>query len=93
MSIIHRFNNTDDLEEGGMWFGDYGEPICKWNWDQKSRKLDVRCGSWRSAIDLSKFGERDMTDEKLKKRLPKMAIKKAERLNDTKYNRSNQHPG
>ncbi len=86
MPITHRFNNTDDLEKGGMWFGDDGELICKWNWDRKSRKLAVRCGSWRSAIDLSKFGERDMTDEKLKKRLPKIAIDKAERLNDTKYN-------
>jgi len=85
MAITHRFNNTDDLEKGGMWFGDDGELICKWNWDRKSRKLDVRCGSWRSAIDVRKFGERDMTDERLKKRLPKMAIKKAERLNDTKY--------
>ncbi len=93
MAITHRFNNTDDLEKGGMWFGDGGELICKWNWYRKSRKLDVRCGSWRSAIDLSKFGERYMTDENLKKRLPKIAIKKAERLNDTKYDRSNQHPG
>ncbi len=88
MSIIHRFNNTDDLEEGGMWFGDDGELICKWNWDRKRRKLEVRCGSWRSAIYLSKYRERDMTDEKLKKRLPKMAIEKAEMLNDTKYDRS-----
>ena len=31
--------------------------------------------------------ERDMTDERLKKRLPKIAIDKAERLNDTKYDR------
>ncbi len=93
MAITHRFNNTDDLEEGGMWFGDDGELICKWNWDRKYRKLDVRCGSWRSAIDLSKYRERDMTDEKLKKRLPKMAIQKAGSLNDTKYDRSNQHPG
>ncbi len=87
MSITHRFNNTGDLEKGGMWVGDFGKLICKWNWDRKSRKLDVRCGSWRSAIDLSKFAERNMTDEKLKKRLPRMAIKKAERLNDTKYDR------
>ena len=85
MAITHRFNNTDDVEEGGMWFGDNGELICKWNWYRKSRKLDVRCGSWHSAMDLGKFGDRDMTDEKLKKRLPKMAIKKAERLNATKY--------
>ncbi len=85
MSISHRFINTDDLEEGGMWFGDDGELICKWNWQRKSRKLDVRCGSWRSAIELSRFGERYFTDEKLKKRLPKIAIKTAERLNDTKY--------
>ncbi len=87
MSITRRFNNTDDLEEGGMWFGDYGELICKWNWHRKSRMLDVRCGSWRSAIDLSKYRERDMTDERLKKRLPKIALDKAERLNDTKYDR------
>jgi len=85
MAITHRFNDTDDLEEGGMWFGDDGELICKWNWQRKSRKLDVRCGSWRSAIELSRFGERYFTDEKLKKRLPKIAIKTAERLNDTKY--------
>ncbi len=85
MAITHRFNNTDDLEEGGMWFGDDGELICKWNWQRKSRKLDVRRGSWRSAIELSRFGERYFTDEKLKKRLPKMAIETAERLNDTQY--------
>jgi len=46
MVITHRFNNERDLEEGGMWFGDDGELICKWNWDRKFRKLDVRCGSW-----------------------------------------------
>ena len=85
MVITHRFNNECDLEEGGTWFGDDGELICKWNWDRKFRKLDVRCGSWRSAIDLSRFRDRDMTDEKLKEKLPKMAIKKAERLNATKY--------
>ena len=48
MVITHRFNNERDLEEGGMWFGDDGELICKWNWDRKFRKLDVRCGSWGS---------------------------------------------
>ena len=85
MAITHRFNDTDDLEEGGMWFGDGGELICKWNWHRKSRKLDVRCGSWHSTIGLNKFGEREFTDKKLKKKLPKMAIKTAERLNDTKY--------
>ena len=85
MVITHRFNNEHNLEEGGMWFGDDGQLICKWNWDRKFRKLDVRCGSWRSAIDLSRFRDRDMTDEKLKEKLPKMAIKKAERLNATKY--------
>ncbi len=85
MAITHRFNNERDLEEGGTWFGDDGELICKWNWHRKSRKLDVRCGSWRSAIELSRFGERYFTDEKLKKRLPKIAINTAERLNDTKY--------
>ena len=85
MAITHRFNNTDDLEKGGMWFGDDGELICKWNWDRKSRKLDVRCGSWRSTNELSRYGERYFTDEKLKKRLPKLAIETAERLNDTKY--------
>ncbi len=37
--------------------------------------------------NLSKYRERDMTDERLKKRLPKIAIDKAERLNDTKYDR------
>ncbi len=93
MAITHRFKNTDDLEKGGTWFGNDGELICKWNWHRKSRMLDVRCGSWRSAIDLSKYRERDMTDERLKKKLPKMAIKKAEMLNNTKYDRSNQHPG
>ncbi len=93
MAITHRFKNTDDLEKGGTWFGNDGELICKWNWHRKSRMLDVRCGSWRSAIGLGKFGERYMTDEKLKKRLPKTAIKKAEMLNDTKYDRRNQHPG
>jgi len=86
MAITHRFNNTNDLEEGGMWFGDDGELICKWNWDRKSKMLDVRCGSWRSAKYLSRYGVRDFTDEKLKKRLPKLAIEAAERLNDTKYN-------
>jgi len=68
-----------------MWFGDDGELICKWNWDRKYRKLDVHCGTWRSAIDLSKYEDRNCTDERLKKRLPKMAIQKAERLNATKY--------
>ncbi len=86
MAITHRFNNTDDLEKGGMWFGDDGELICKWNWDRKSRMLDVRCGSCRSAKDLSRYGDREFTDKKLKKRLPKLAIETAERLNDTKYN-------
>ena len=85
MAITHRFNNTYDLEEGGMWFGDYGELICKWKWYRKSRKLDVRCDPWQSLIDLRKFKDHDFTDEKLKKRLPKTAIKTAERLNDTKY--------
>jgi len=93
MVITHRFNNERDLEKGGTWFGDDGELICKWNWDRKYRKLDVRCGSWRSAIDLSILGDHNCTDENLRKRLPKIAIQKAERLNDTKYHRSNQHPG
>ncbi len=87
MSITHRFNNTDDVEKGGTWFGNDGELICKWNWHRKSRKLDVRCGSWRSAINLGNYPDRDFTDEKLKKRLPKIAIEKAERLLDTKYDR------
>ncbi len=85
MAITHRFKNTDDLEKGGTWFANDGELICKWNWHRKSRMLDVRCGSWRSAIGLDKFGDRNFTDERLKKRLPKMAIEKAEMLNATKY--------
>jgi len=85
MTITHRFNNTADLEEGGMWFGDYGELICKWTWYPKSRKLDVRCDPWQSLIDLRKSKDHNFTDEKLKKRLPKTAIKTAERLNNTKY--------
>lgn len=86
MAITHNFNNDSNYTDGGQWLHDYGQRICKWQWDASTKIISVTCGINGSTLNLSEFGEQQFTDEKLIKKLPTLAIEMAEKINKTKYN-------
>ena len=85
MAVTHSFNNDSNYTEGGQWFHDYGQRICKWQWDVSTKTISVTCSINGSTLDLSEFGEQQLTDDKLTKKLPLLAIETAEKINNTKY--------
>ena len=79
MNKSHSFNNEADFTEGGQWFNDQGRRICKWSWDAESKKIYVECGIDIYSRDLQSISDQNLTEEKLKERLPKLALELAEK--------------
>ena len=74
MVTTHRFYHPKDATRGGTWFADTGRRICDWSWDAASKTLTVTQGMRSKRIDLSNIGERFLTPEELRERLPQVAI-------------------
>ena len=85
MATTHTFASDAGFAAGGTWFDDYGRKICSWIWDPSVRILTVECGSRGQKIDLSSFDKQNLSDEKLRKQLPTLAIEAAEKIKGTKY--------
>lgn len=85
MAVSHRFTNVEGTPQGGLWLDDYGRKICDWEWDGPSKVLTVNAGTMGRRIDLSQHDEHNFTDEKLRERLPSMALAAAEELKGVKY--------
>ena len=75
----HRFNNPNDLTQGGTWFGEHGRRICDWSWDATTKTVKVTRYMRRKRTDLINIGEQLLTPEELRQRLPQVVLDAAQR--------------
>jgi hypothetical protein len=83
--ITHNLQGPNNFATGGAWFDDYGRVICVWQWDAKTKALAVTCGSRGRRIGLSGVDPKSLDAELLRKRLPRLALEAAEKINGTRY--------
>jgi hypothetical protein len=84
MAKTHTFANANEAVLGGAWSDDAGRPFCSWTWDHASRKLTVTCGNQGKSKKLPSFEAAELSDEQLRKRLPRLALELAEQIKESR---------
>ena len=84
--IKHHFNDTPDGDiHSGYWTNDSGQKIVSWTWDSDRRVLVMKCGPHGRNHDLSSLSPEPMSEQKLRERLPRLALAFAEETNQKRY--------
>jgi hypothetical protein len=84
--ITHHFTDAADGElKSGYWADDHGRQIVSWVWDSDERTLMMQCASHGRKHDLSSLSAEPITKQKLRERLPRLAIAFAEEINQKRY--------
>jgi hypothetical protein len=84
--ITHRFTDTENGDiHGGYWTNDNGQRIVTWIWDSDQGVVVMTCGVHSRNHDVSSFSPEPLTQQKLRERLPRLALAYAEETNQKRY--------
>ena len=84
--LTHHFTDTEDGEiHSGYWTDDNGQRIVAWIWDSEQAVVVMTCGLHRRNHDVSSLSPEPLTQQKLRERLPRLALAYAEETNQKRY--------
>ena len=83
--ITHQYNDRNDWQKGGAWFGHYGRQIGVWTFDPEARRISVRCGQTTRTFDLPKTSAPEPIEQELRERVLEIATDIAQELSPDRF--------